>query len=181
MKEYLIMPAIENNYSPQGGQPVEIAYIGTKEIKNDTLCRTGVVWFGQFDIQTVDPVAASRLLRFPSVFIRADKLEQYMEDLEKSLVEDGVGKDESDQSSDDSGQQSEPTLSNGSTHESPGNEAVTKNFESIQSVILSLDSENPDHFTTKGKPKVEAVRARMPDVEVSADDVAEAYKGLEVG
>ena len=51
----------------------------------------------------------------------------------------------------------------------------------IKTVILSLDSENENHFTTKGKPKVEAVRSRMPDVEVSADDVAEAYKGLEVG
>ena len=174
------MPALENNYSPQGGQPVEIAYIGTKEIKNDTLCRTGVVWFGQFDIQTVDPVAASRLLRFPSVFIRADKLEQYMEDLEKSLAEDGIDSDKPDQSSDDSGQQSEPSLSDAKAADPAEDEVKSKAIKEIQTVITSLDQENPDHFTTKGEPKVAAVRARMPDVEVSAADVTEAFKGLKV-
>jgi hypothetical protein len=175
------MPSIESKHVQTGGSPVEIAYIGTKEIKNDTLCRSGVTWFGQFDIQSVDPVAASRLLRFPSVFIRADKLEAYMEDLEESLAEDGTDDEVADQDA-PSLADADKTLSTDDAIPDPAEDgAKLKAIEAIQTVIISLDQENPEHFTTKGKPKVEAVRSRMPDVEVSADDVAEAYKGLEVG
>jgi hypothetical protein len=172
------MPAIENNYSQPGGKPVEIAYIGAKEIKHDTLCRTGVVWFGQFDIQTVEAVPASRLLKFPSVFIRAAKLEEYMEALEESLAEDSA---QIDDLSTEQVAQDSLSLADAEIAKDPVEEASKKEIEAIQTVILSLDSENPDHFTTRGKPKAEAVRARMPDVDVSADVIAEAFKGLEVG
>lgn len=173
------MPAIENNYSQSGGQPVEIAYIGTKEVKQDTLCRTGVVWFGQFDIQTVEAVPASRLLKFPSVFIRAAKLEEYMAALEESLAEDSA---QIDDLSTEQVAQDSPSLADAEIAKDPAeDEASKKEIEAIQTVILSLDSENPDHFTTRGKPKAEAIRARMPDVDVSVDDIAEAFKGLEVG
>lgn len=172
------MPAIENNYSQSGGKPVEIAYIGTKEVKQDTLCRTGVVWFGQFDIQTVEAVPASRLLKFPSVFIRAEKLEEYMEALEESLAEDSAQID--DLSTEQVAQDSPSLVDAEKLPDTAEDEASAKVIEAIQAVIISLDQENPDHFTTRGKPKAEAVRARMPDLEVSAEDIAEAFKSLEV-
>jgi hypothetical protein len=172
------MPAIENNYSQPGGKPVEIAYIGRKEIKQDTLCRTGVTWFGQFDIQTVEAVPASRLLKFPSVFIRAEKLEVYMAALEDSLAEDSAQID--DVSTEQVAQDSPSLVDAGKTSDPVEDEANAKAIEAIQAVIISLDQENPDHFTTRGKPKSEAVRARMPDVEVSVEDIAEAFKSLEV-
>ena len=108
-----------------------------------------------------------------------------MEDLEESLAEDGTD-DEPDHEVADQGAPSladaDKTLSTGDVTPDPAeDEAKLKAIAEIQTVIISLDQENPEHFTTKGKPKVEAVRTRMPDVEVSADDVAEAYKGLEVG
>jgi hypothetical protein len=176
------MPAIENNYSQPGGKPVEIAYIGRKEIKQDTLCRTGVTWFGQFDIQTVEAVPASRLLKFPSVFIRADKLEEYMEALEDSLAEDDKEDDKEYETFDqESTTQDSPSLADAEKTSDPAeDEAREKAIEAIQAVIISLDQENPDHFTTRGKPKSEAVRTRMPDIEVSVEDIAEAFKSLEV-
>lgn len=166
------MPEIENNYMPQGGEPVEVAYIGTKEIKEDTLCRTGIIWFGQFDVQTVGAAAAARLLRFPSVFIRGEALDKFKADLEKSLKES----EEEVIATVSDATQDAPALADAIVT----TEVDTKHLEAIQAVIISLDQENSEHFTTKGKPRVEAVRARMPDVEVTGDDVAEAYKGLEV-
>jgi hypothetical protein len=172
------MPAIENNYSQSGGKPVEIAYIGAKEIKHDTLCRTGVTWFGQFDVQTVEALPASRLLKFPSVFIRAEKLEVYMAALEDSIAEDDKAVDTDAQ---ESATQDSPSLVDAEKTSDPvEDEAKAKAIEAIQAVIISLDQENPDHFTTRGKPKSEAVRGRMPDVEVSVEDIAEAFKSLEV-
>lgn len=168
------MPEIENNYMSQGGKPVEVAYVGTKEIKTDTLCRTGIIWFGQFDVQTVDAAAAARLLRFPSVFIRGEALDKFKADLEQSLEESDDEEEVIVTVSDAT--QDAPALADAIAT----TEVDAKHLEAIQAVIISLDQENSEHFTTKGKPRVEAVRARMPDVDVSADDIAEAYKGLEV-
>lgn len=176
------MPAIESKHENTGVHPVNIAYIGNKEVKNDTLCRTGVTWYGRFDVQAVDAVPASRLLRHPTVFIRAEKLDEYKTSIEESIM---AGDDDQDKSSEP---ESAPSMSDvgvsavdDQVADPAEAEAKAKVIEEIKTVILSLDSENENHFTTKGKPKVEAVRSRMPDVEVSADDVAEAYKGLEVG
>lgn len=169
------MPAIEAKHVQSGNQPVQIAYIGNKEMKKDTQCRTGVTWYGQFDIQAVDPVPASRLLKFPSVWIRADDLEKYKESIETNLVGE-ASQDDTTASEDERN-----STSAEAEKEDAAGEAVTDRLEAIQSVVLSMDQENPEHFTDKGKPKIEAVRARMPDCEISTAEVTEAWKQLDAG
>lgn len=166
------MPQIESKHVQTGLSPVAIAYIGNKEIKKDTLCRTGVVWYGQFDVQAVDPVPASRLLKFPSVWIREDQLEEYLGNIEESLSNDSDDEQEHDQAADTSNDDS-------AEDEDEDSSSDAKKIEDIQTVITSLDQENSDHFTSNGKPKVKAIQARMPDVEISAADVAEAFSALE--
>ena len=168
------MPAIESKHVQHGSQPVAIAYIGNKEIKQDTQCRTGVTWYGQFNVQAVDPVPASRLLKFPSVWIRAEDLDKYKESIEATLVED---------------EKEEVTASETESNTAPAEpekedatgESGVDRTEAIQTVILSMDQENPDHFTSGGKPKIEAVRARMTDCEISTAEVTEAWKKLDAG
>lgn len=162
------MPAIESKHVQHGSQPVAIAYIGNKEIKNDTQCRTGVTWYGQFDVQSVDPVPASRLLKFPSVWIRAEDLEKYKERIEATLKEDEKKESEAE---------SNATLAEQEKVDATEGTSVDQ-IEAIQSVILSMDSENPEHFTEKGKPKIEAVRARMPECEISTAELNDAWKQL---
>lgn len=178
------MPAIESKHVTTGSEPVLIAYIGRKAEKKDTICRTGVTWFGQFDVQAVDPVPASRLLKFPTVFIRASQLEEYKKEIVQVLEGEALAEaaeaaeTKKAEEQDKLASESEEALKEKNPAE---DEAKAKVIAEIQTVIQSLDSENADHFTTKGKPKVEAVRARLPELEFTADDVALAYKGLEVG
>jgi RecG-like helicase len=166
------MPAIEAQHAQSGSNPVLIAYIGNKEIKKDTQCRTGVTWYGQFDVQAVDPVPASRLLKFSSVWIRAEQLEKYRESIEAALVKEAEQEEVA------------PKVSEPETEAEPDAEsevvdqAGADHLEAIQTVITSLDQENPEHFTGAGKPKIEAIRTRMPDCEVSAAEVTEAFKAL---
>ena len=52
--------------------PVKIKYVGKKEIKEDNVARTGVIWYGEGDVQTVPDSAAPRLLKHVDVWKLAD-------------------------------------------------------------------------------------------------------------
>lgn len=164
------MPVIERQYD-QYSKPVAIAYIGKKKAKKDTLCRSGVVWDGHGDIQCVDPRAASVLLKHKAVFIKAEDLEEFKKNMEQSLKED-LEREANETTTLTNESSIEPEIVNELSEEE------FKKMESIQNVILALDTENEDHFGKNGTPKIEAIRARMDGLEVSVEDVKAAYKDL---
>jgi hypothetical protein len=52
----------------------QIRYIGIKPVKQDNVAATGIVWMGNGDVHEVaDPVAASKLLSFPTVWEEANE------------------------------------------------------------------------------------------------------------
>ncbi len=164
------MPEINKQYDDLT-KPVPVAYIGKKASKKDTLCRSGVVWDGHGDIQCVDPRVASVLLKHKAVFIKAEDLEDFKKNMEASLAEDLKN------AANETTTQVADTSDETETDSGPSEEDLAK-LESIKGVILSLDQENEDHFTAKGNPKIEAIRARLEGVEVSAADVKAAHKEL---
>jgi len=182
------MPEIEKRYDEYSPM-VPVAYIGQKETKRDTLERTGTVWNGPGDVQMVDARPAGRLLRHPTVFIHGDKLEEYQQKLAEDLAEQGDVEDDSTGSVGDSQAEIQNPTENpdtettGTTEESgdAGSDEKAKLLEDIQAVIMGLDQENPEHFTDKGKPKLDAVRVRMEGVDVESADVTAAWKALNAG
>lgn len=159
-------------------KPVAIAYIGNKETKRDTISGTGVVWDGFGDVQSVDPRAAGRLLRFKKVFVKAEQLAEIKAKLKAQAKEDAEAKfahaqaelaraqaaiDASAQMDDDD-------------EGSEDSEILGK----LVSAILSLDSNNPDHYTDGGKPKIDAVRATFGEdlPEFGSKELNAAYAQL---
>lgn len=45
-------------------------------------------------------------------------------------------------------------------------------LQAVKDAVLGLDRENADHFTDKGKPKLEAVRETVPEATVQALNAA---------
>lgn len=156
----------EKTYDELVGQ-VRVAYIGNKEVKKDTIARTGVEWFGFGDVQVVDARAASLLLRNKTVWCKAEDLPKVVEQIAKSAEETPAPAAESESESAPAPQAE------------PEDAADDAKMDALQKAILNLDQANPEHYTEKGKPRVEAVRALLPEgMDVSVSEVNAAYKAL---
>lgn len=144
---------------------VELAYIGNKAEKKDTLARTGVVWYGFGDVQSVDRRAASILLRHKAVWCKESDLESVIARLNKSIKDD-------EPATATAVVQAEP--------EKPTAEAVDEaKLEAIQNAILALDTENEEHYTKEGTPRMAAVKLNMPaGMSVTATEVASVFESL---
>ena len=52
-------------------------------------------------------------------------------------------------------------------------------MDALQKAILNLDQASPEHYTEKGKPRIEAVRALLPEgMDVTVAEVNAAFKAL---
>ncbi len=150
---------------------VPVAYIGTKPVKKDTVCRSGTVWKGFGDVQYVDPRVSTRLLNYPAVWCKPDQVERHKAELEQSLLETEA--DETEVAI------SEPEATKPEQELKPEDEAARlARLEAIQTAILSLDQANKDHFGNNGKPKIAAVRSAMDDATVTQEELTAAFAEL---
>lgn len=169
----------EPTYDPYTS-PVAVAYIGNKEIKKDTIARTGAVWNGFGDVQTVDARAATQLLKFKSVYIRADQLDEF----KKNLADQVSKTHETGAAVDGVPVASSPDChgGDGDTGDTGGDGQSAEYAEkkaAIQTAILALDPDNKDHFFGNGSPKKGAVDALLPDgVEATKEEVAAVFAEL---
>lgn len=148
-------------------KPVAIAYIGNKEIKRDTIARSGAVWRGFGDVQTVDARAATQLLRFPTVYIRADELDEFKKNLEEQTQQDAA-------ITEDTASGGEPASTE------PESEFDPARIAEIQNIIVNLDPENKEHFFGNGSPKKKAIDVLLPDeFEASKEEVAFAFAQMQ--
>ena len=163
---------------------VEVAYIGAKPTKTDTVANTGVVWEGFGDVQTVDARAASLLLKFKTVWVKpeqvnvlADSLQDQVdaEEEKERLAEEAAKLAAEEEAAKLNAEIDAGNSANAGQDEQTDTAAKLK-VEQIQAAILGLDQSNTDHFTTKGAPKVNAVSLLMPEgVEVTSAEIATAF------
>jgi len=154
----------EKTYDELVGQ-VRVAYIGNKEVKKDTIARTGVEWFGFGDIQVVDARAASLLLRHKTVWCKAEELPAIAEQIAKAAEEKPAPA-------------AEPESAPAPQAE-PEDAADNAKMDALQKAILNLDQASPEHYTEKGKPRIEAVRALLPEgMDATVAEVNAAFKAL---
>jgi hypothetical protein len=139
---------------------IPLAYIGKKKEWRDTIARTGCVWHGFGDVQTVDAKAAGQLLRFKEIFVRADELERIKADLEKQLDEPELVVEPDEL----------PAMTPREQEAGVDVELKSK----ILDALNQMDPANPDHFTTGGKPRVSVVESII-GVDVSAEQVAAVF------
>lgn len=125
---------------------VAVKFVGKTPQRRDNLCGTGTIWKKPGDIQLVNREQAEVLARYPDVWqiVAMDDDTQYPQ---LSEVRDRV-------------QKQEGTREDGRQQE-------------IIEVIRGLDRENPELWTTSGKPKTEAIREYIPNV--SASEVSRAW------
>lgn len=169
----------EPTYDPYTS-PVAVAYVGNKEIKKDTIARTGAVWNGFGDVQTVDARAATQLLKFKSVYIRADQLDEFKKNLADQVSKTHEGEDTG--AAVDGVPVASSTDCLGGDGDTGGDGQSAEDAEkkaAIQTAILALDPDNKDHFFGNGSPKKGAVDALLPDgVEATKEEVAAVYAEL---
>lgn len=149
--------------------PVNIAYIGNKTQKRDTVAYTGAIWSGFGDVQVVDARAASLLLKHPTVWCKQDQLESIKEKLKAGIENEAQQQ---------AGQQAQQEADKAEADAEKPQEDTAK-IEAIKSAILALDPTNPEHYTTKGKPKIDAVNVLMPeDLTADGKEVEAIFKAL---
>jgi len=141
-------------------KPVAIAYIGNKEFKKDTIARTGVVLSGFGDIQYVDGRAAGQLLRFKDVFVKGEQLDEVKKKLKKSAFEEA---EKAEREALEAAERAAAAKADAQKllDEDGGDDATDDLKDVITNAILSLNSDNEEHFTENGKPKIAAVRAAI--------------------
>lgn len=127
-----------------------IQYVGNKPRKKDTVAGTGTIWSGKGDIQRVEHGPAVKLLEHPAVWQEAVSA-QVADPLAAvapvvALVPDT------------------PVASG----EGEGDPLV----EAVKAAVLALDRDNAEHFTEKGRPRLEAVREAVPEVNIQALNTA---------
>jgi hypothetical protein len=164
------------------GKTIVLVYVGRKKVKTDTVCRSGIVWFGYGDAQEVPYSIASKLRKHPDVWVTAEEFKKFPEALpEKESKPAGEGfvirpKETLDSPGDDGDldDDSDKDLDDGDS----GGEASTGDLETIiKNAILSLDPDNGDHFGAKG-PKVAAIQAATGDKSITAKQVKPVWESM---
>lgn len=160
-----------------------IQFVGKTPRRRDNLMRTGLVWLpGEVHMVTDDQ--AAEFIRYPDVWAEVDakgKLlaDQYLAACEKGnlpplllMVNAPVSKKETPPDPDPDAEKQDQgggDQKQNDAADSGGNEGKgDSGIDDVKAAILSLDRNNPDHFTDKGNPKVAAVR------EIAGDGVSVA-------
>lgn len=175
------------------GKTQELVYVGRKPVKKDTVAGTGIIWAGYGDAQEVPHAAAVKMLQHPDVWVTrkvfeanypaksphadkkpAPKSKGGTDFSALSNAPPAGGDDDPDNEGDDD-QDNEGGDDEGDDSGEPGDDAGA--IEIVKAAILSLDSENPEHFGKQG-PKIDAVRAAANDPSLDAKLVKAAWKEL---
>lgn len=127
-----------------------IQYVGKKLRKRDTVAGTGTIWSGNGDVQRVEHGAAVKLLEHPDVWQEmvveqsGDTLQAVSPVAPVTLVTPAV-----------------PAAS-----EANDEEEIDALTEAVKVAVLALDRDNAEHFTEKGRPRLEAVRETVPEASI---------------
>lgn len=155
---------------------VYLVYIGSKPRKTDTVLDTKIVWNGFGDKQPVPAEKASVLISaHPDVWVTEEEFNrgvaagkykdpnllpkpktqaQAPDDIDLDDMSGGEGEDDDEKT--------------GGATESEGDSVV---IEKIKAYILSIDTDNK-------KPKIDTLRAALPDLKITAADLTKAWKEL---
>lgn len=148
-------------------QIVFLIYVGSKALKTDTITDTRIIWNGFGDKQPVPADKAALLLRHPDVWVTQEQFDagvssgkykpRKFADLDVDPNSDDIDLDAALEGlEDDDGEEGDASV-----------------IAKIQEYILSIDTDKP--------PKVDAVRAAIPGVEIGVKDVNQAWKELNGG
>lgn len=143
---------------------VKVRYIGNKPVKRDTVTESLAVWPGFNSVTAVPEDVAVRLCQFPDVWQLADKPV-----IERPVAVPAPVVDELDEYAD--------------LGDEPGDappastDAVT--VAEIAAILPTLDKEAD--FTEAGRPKIDSVRARFDDREVTVQAVKAAWENFTAG
>lgn len=148
---------------------VYLFYIGSKPEKRDTITDTQITWFGFGDKQAVPAAQAAVLLRHRDVWVTEEEFLSGIESgkykkPEHIVAPDSVLPDDIDL--DDLGDKGESEDEDEGL-ESEGDSVV---IAKIQEYILSIETDK--------KPKIDAVRAALPSLKITAADLTRAWKEL---
>lgn len=179
------------------GKTQELVYVGRKAVKRDTVAGTGIIWGGYGDAQEVPHAAAVKMLQHPDVWVTRKVFEDKYPaksphtksapapkskgGVDFSALSQVPATDDGDQDHDDQGDNE----GNGDSSEGGEENQESENsgddpasaVEVAKAAILSLDSNNPEHFGQKG-PKIDAVRAAAGDASLDLKTVNAAWKEL---
>lgn len=148
---------------------VKIFYVGKKKIKKDTVAKTGAVWFGFGDYQSIPEELRARFLVHPTVWVTEAEFRQ----IEK------ISKDLPDEPKPNKPKSSEPDVSEppaGSMKDASEGDSTGATMSLEEAVIHILNENNSDTLTDSGNPKLDAVRELAGDVSVK--DVNAVVKKL---
>lgn len=152
-----------------------LMYVGKKAEKPDTVARTGIKWIGEGDIKAVPMPQADRLLGHTDVWVEVDEDgNRVTGPLIKKKAAAPAPPDSVGTSSGDTKDENIQKGDTGSADSTPDPDVVA-----IKMAILTLDRNNPEHFSEQGKPRVAAVRAAAPDIKVDTKLLTEAWKEIE--
>ncbi|WP_339898277.1 hypothetical protein [uncultured Gilvimarinus sp.] len=168
------------------GKTASVTYIGRKPSKRDTVAGSAYVWAGYGDTHEVPYSIATRLLRHKDVWVLEAEFKKMFP--EKSphdvapvksegfkipaSVDDFDDDDQGDDQGDDSdGDQGDDQDAGDDQADDAGDslDAVIKN------AILSLETDNPEHFSKNNAPKINAVREAAGDTSITPDQVRAAW------
>lgn len=142
---------------------VYLVYIGNKPQKTDTVTDTKITWYGFGDKQPVPADKAAVLRTHRDVWVTEDEFDE------------GLA----------AGKYKQPQISIITTQEAPAEdidlddigeddendgESDSSVIAKIQEFILSIETDK--------KPKIDAVRAALPDLKITAADLTKAWKEL---
>jgi hypothetical protein len=159
---------------------VSIRYIGVKPLARGTVAnRKDIIWQGRGDVQDVDSMVAKRLLDFPTTFILASDKWVKNADMQVEAVEtessvvcggqiDTYGLADAVESAEDQEEaleEDKPEIS------------YNEREEGIIKAIKLLDPDNPNEYSSRGKPKVSAVNAIFSEIATAAE-IESAYKQM---
>ena len=125
---------------------VNIFYIGNKPVKKDTVAGSRLSWTGFGSARVVEQKIAQRLVAFPTVWVDEQTFQARYANVE-TAAEDNAALVELpvvDVAADDADVQAQDS-------------------EQIQAAIRRLERGNPEHFGASGAPKIDAVRAQLPE------------------
>jgi hypothetical protein len=151
---------------------VGVRYIGKKAVGLGTVAkRKDIIWQGYGDVQKVEPVAAKRLMDFPTVFIHED--DEWVKNPQKAEVVSPQA-EEAPPAETVKRHGLEPVAKEEPEEEKPVIQ-YDKRQEGITKAIRLLDEDNPEHYSSRGKPKVAAVNAIFSE-NATAAEVEAAFK-----
>lgn len=157
---------------------VNVTYVGNKPTKRDTVTQSAYLWAGYGDTHEVPYSIASQLLRHADVWVLESEFKaKFPEELPEQKPEPAsegfvIGASDDDFDSDDEGE------GEGEGGEESQGDEQDADVGAIKNAILSLEQGNPEHFSQKGAPKINAVREAAGDTTITADQVRDVWATL---